>query len=385
MTAALSRLVRLLGSRRVAPTPTAARSRRRAARFALAGFVLAALGLHAVAFVVLDELRPGLRDPEYARRVRDLRQRIAENPGRPVVLVVGSSRAAMGVRPGEWEAVRPAAPGTPDPLIFNMSLLGGGPIMELMVLRRVYADGLRPDVALLEYWPPYLHSEGMWAEPDRIAPDRLYPADRQIVRDYFPDPEKTERQLWRYRWHPVWEARNRLLVQLAPRWLRHDKRIDWTWDTVDGWGWRPGFDYPPGPTPERAAMLGKCRDIYRPLFAHFKLSADADRAIREAVALARSHGSAVGFVYLPEASEFRNWYPPRVERLAREHLAGLSRELAVPVIDARLWADDGLLVDGFHLSRIGAATFTRKFGPAVAATFGGARPAQRRKRRGARC
>lgn len=357
--------------------PTAALpvwSRRKSARFALGSFVLAVLGLHAVAFVALDELRPGVRDPEYARRVRELRARIAENPGRPVVLVVGSSRAAMGVRPAEWEAVRPAILGQPDPLIFNMSLLGGGPIMELMVLRRAYADGLQPDVVLLEFWPPYLHSQGMWAETDRIAPDRLYPIDRQIVQDYFPDPGKVERQLRQYRWNPVWAARQRLLVQLLPKWLPNNKRMDWTWDTVDGWGWKPGFDYPPGPTPERTAMLGQCHDIYRPLFHSYRVSPDALRAIREAVELARSHGAHVGFVFMPEASEFRSWYPPRVERLAREHLTNLSRELAVPVIDARLWMDDGLFVDGFHLSRIGAAEFTRKFGPAVAATFAGVRP-----------
>src|SRR5262249_46331944 len=149
---------------------------------------------------------------------------------------------------------------------------------------------------------------------------------------------------------------------------------EWVWDDVDAWGWKPGFDFPPGLTPERAAMLGKCRDIYKPLFDNFRISPSADRAIREAVAVARNHGAKGGFVHLPEASEFRGWYPPGADRLAREHLAALSRELAVPVIDARTWMDDGLFVDGFHLSRIGAAAFTRKLGPAIAATFPEARP-----------
>ena len=54
--------------------------------------------------------------------------------------------------------------------------------------------------------------------------------------------------------------------------------------------------------------------------------------------------------------------------------AAISRELAVPVINAREWMDDGLFVDGFHLSRIGAGEFTRKLGPAVAAAFPGFRP-----------
>ena len=71
----------------------------------------------------------------------------------------------------------------------------------------------------------------------------------------------------------------------------------------------------------------------------------------------------------PEASEFRGWVPPAVEQMCRTHLAGLCRELDVPLIDGRLWLADGYLVDGFHLSRVGAAEFTRRFGPAVAATF----------------
>ena len=186
---------------------------------------------------------------------------------------------------------------------------------------------------------------------------------------HVPDPAPVERQVRLNHWNPFWASRHRLLVQLFPKWLPNDKRIDWTWDGVDAWGWKAGFDFPPGPTAERAAMLGRCRDIYRPLFEDYHISPGADRALREAVAVVREHGAAVGLVYLPESGEFRSWYPPAAETLAREHLAALARDLAVPVIDARTWMDDGLLVDGFHLSRTGAAVFTRKLGPAVAATF----------------
>ena len=47
----------------------------------------------------------------------------------------------------------------------------------------------------------------------------------------------------------------------------------------------------------------------------------------------------------------------------------LSRELAVPVIDARDWVDERLFADGFHLSRAGAAAFTARLGPVIATTF----------------
>jgi hypothetical protein len=63
--------------------------------------------------------------------------------------------------------------------------------------------------------------------------------------------------------------------------------------------------------------------------------------------------------------------PPAVDRASRAHLDTLCRELDIPLIDARHWLADGYLVDGFHLSRIGATEFTRRFGPAVADTFPG--------------
>jgi len=119
----------------------------------------------------------------------------------------------------------------------------------------------------------------------------------------------------------------------------------------------------------RALRVRHCEKIYRPQFQGFSIHPLADKALRETVNLARSNGAKVAFAYLPEATEFRSWMPPEVDRLAQDHLARLRRELDVPLIDARRWLPDGYLVDGFHLSRVGAVEFTRKFGPAVAATF----------------
>lgn len=375
----LSTMPRFLGSlfgSRPSRTPTVPRPpRRRRLRVARAGvlwfaFALVALNVGALYLLAL----PQYRDPEYGRRAVSLRQRLRENPGRPLTVVIGSSRAAMGVRPGEWESTRPNDPASPDPLLFNLSTLGGGPVMELMTVRRLYADGFRPDVILLEFWPPFLHWDGGWEEPARIPADRLRWMDRPVVGDYFSDPERLEREMvWR-RTSPLFANRERLLVQALPRWLPHTKRIDWSWDDMDGWGWKPGSDLAPGLGAERDRLHGACADIYRPLFENYRVSKKADRAFRETVRLAKANGAAVGFVFLPESSEFRKQYPERVSRLAREHLDAMSRDLDVPVIDCRKWMDDAFIVDGFHLSRTGASEFTRKFGPAVASAFAGPSP-----------
>lgn len=354
--------------RPIPPPPPRARPRR-SARSAVVWCAAVFVALHVLAVVMLDDLWPRLRDPEYGIRVEHLKARITENPGRPVVLVIGSSRVSMGLRPAAWEQTRPDVPGHPDPLLFNMSLVGSGPLIELMCLRRVYADGFRPDAVVFEYWPPFLREDGPFYEPDRIDHNRLFPYDRPFVDEYFSKAEETERKMRADRSNPLYHSRHRLVAQVCPRWQPWDKRMEMAWANLDPWGWMPGLDeYPPIPA-QRKIRLEHCEKIYRGQFFGYSIDPLANRALREAVALARANGAKVAFTYLPEASEFRSWMPAEVNRIGRENLDRLCRELDVPLIDARLWMGDDYLVDGFHLSRQGAAEFTRRFGPAVAATL----------------
>jgi hypothetical protein len=347
-------------------TPGPAGGRDRSARVAIIAFAVAFLGLSALVLLALDDAR--LRDPEYGRREANLKARLAEHPGRPLVLVLGSSRAAMGVCPAAWEETRPGGPA--DPLVFNMALLGGGPVMQLLVLKRVLAAGVRPAAVVVEYWPAFLREDGPYEEAARIDPTRLGPGDRELVRDYFPDPAATAETIRKARRNPVSGFRRRFVSLVAPSWLPWDKRQDLAWHGLDRWGWLPGLeDDPTAAAANRAARLAQCGTVYHRQFADHRIHPTADRALREVVATARGHGAKVAFAFLPEATEFRGWYPAGVERAAREHLTGLCRELVVPLIDAREWMPDGSMTDGFHLSRSGAAAFTRRLVPAVAAAL----------------
>lgn len=349
-------------------TPTARRVGRVSARRVVIWTAATFLGLNVGLVLVMDVLWPEVRDPEYGRRVKYLKARMAEHPTRPAVVVIGSSRCAMGVRPDVWETARPNTPS--DPLLFNMSLAGSGPLMELFCLRRLYADGVKPDAVVLEYWPPFLREDGPYWEIDRIDHHRCYWSDRPFVREFSRDPDGFEREMVRCRTNPFSEHRHHLLAQVVPSWLPWYRRIDPMFAGLDRWGWLPGLDVPNPPEPKmRQARLNHCEKVYRQQFDGYSIHPLADRGLRDAVALARENGAKVAFTYLPESSEFRGWMPPAVEQAGREHLATLCRELGVPLIDGRLWLADGYLVDGFHLSRVGAAAFTRQFGPAVAATF----------------
>jgi len=330
-------------------------------------FFVALVGLHLTAAVAMEVACPQVRDPEYGRRVDYLRQRVAEHPGRPLVVVVGSSRGCMAVKPDSWEAVRPG--GARDPLLFNLSTVGAGPIQELLTVRRLNADGVRPAVVLVEYWPPLLRQDSDHGEADRIEARRLFLRDRPVIRDYFPDPASIEHRMWAARVDVFRENRDRLLVQTDPQWLVRPRRIDCPWAGLDDWGWLPAMDVPPGDTVIRSRFLEHFRPQYLERFTGYTIHPSSDRALREIVALVRAAGVQVGFIYLPESSEFRSWYPPEVEEAGRAYLADLSRELDVPVIDARTWMADGYLIDGFHLTRVGAAKFTERLGPAVVAAF----------------
>jgi hypothetical protein len=368
MSATLSAPARTFKLRVVAliTAPLAASRARAKPQAALLWFVAIALALHLVALVALDAPWPALRDPEYALRLSRLRARTAEYPARPLVAVVGTSRACMGVAPGAWEAARPGT--AADPLVFNFSTVGAGPIQQLVTVRRLFADGARPAVVLLEYWPPVMRQDGRYDEQDRID-RRLRYDDLPVVRGYFPDPARAERLMLETRANPIYANRDRWTVRAVPTWLAPHLRADITWRGLDPWGYLPGPDVKPHDAATRQTFLDHYRDDFRKRFDGFTVHANSDRALREAAAVARANGAQVGFLFLPESSEVRGWYTPDAETAGRSHLAALARDLGAPVIDAREWMADNLLADGHHLSRVGATAFTARLGPAVRAAF----------------
>ena len=344
-------------------------TRKQRSRTTITYFALAFLALNGIALLAMDVLRPELRDPEYGRRTKKLQARIAENPTRPVVIVIGSSRAAMGITPAAWEQIRPNGE-RPDPLLFNMSLVGSGPVIELFCLQRLYNDGFKPAAVIFEYWPAFLREDGPYWELGRLDANRYFRSDRPFVREFSRDLPRTEREINAARWNPIFENRFRWVNQAVPSWLPWTRRMDVTWTGVDDWGWLPGVDQGnlEGPI-TREVRLKHCEKIYREQFTDYTIDPIATHALHEAVALARKNGAKVAFTWLPESSEFRTWMPPAVEAMSRDHLAKLCRELDVPLIDGRSVLADEFLADGFHLTRTGAEEFTRRFGPAVAATF----------------
>src|SRR4051812_9913784 len=103
---------------------------------------------------LVETAHPELTDPRYGCRLRTLQARRAAEPHRPLVLALGSSRTEVGLRP---ELMPPSTDG---PLVFNLARGGTSQVMNLLTLRRLLADGVRPDWLLLEVLPACLAEEG---------------------------------------------------------------------------------------------------------------------------------------------------------------------------------------------------------------------------------
>jgi len=342
--------------------PFKIRSRRRAAR-AVLGFLGIYFAVHFGFLIWLDYGPPRVRDPEYGKRISRAKSRAKEPSDRPVVLVIGSSRTSMGVRPSVL------ADDPTSPRLVNVSLAGSGPVMERMALRRALDDGLKPDAVIVEFWPAFLRENGTYHEEARIDPSRLRPVDSTIVLDYFRDPKNVEKVRRQYLFSPIYAHRKSIMNQASPGWLGYGQRSDALWEKIDDWGWLPGKT---GATPmELRGARNAAAGYYVPLFANYEVSPVADQALRDLVKDCRDRGIPVALFYLPEAAEFRTFMPSAVQSQADSYLAAICEELKLPLIDARGWTADDELIDGFHLTQSGAEQTTRKLGPAVTAAFPG--------------
>ena len=123
------------------------RQPRREVLWFLAGFAIC----QAILAVAVEAWLDRVRDPEFAAKVERLRARRVEQPDRPLILVLGSSRAEFGLYSDDLSATA----GPSSPLIFNFAVGGCGPLLQQVFLERLLKEGLRPDFVFVEV-PPLL-------------------------------------------------------------------------------------------------------------------------------------------------------------------------------------------------------------------------------------
>lgn len=333
---------------------SSSRSTARQAVLAGIGFVvLLNVGMN----LALDTVKPEWRDPEYGHRLKELRHLHAAAPSRPLVVALGSSRPQMGLSPRDLGL----GEGPYDPLVYNFSAAGCGPVHELLNLRRLLDAGIRPDFLLVEVLRPVLAGNG--PAEKLIHPARLGYADLKRLEPYCDDPESLKREWVHLRMTPWYSLRLNLMSHWGGSMLHWKSRQDFMWKQMRGQGWLPYF-FAEIPPEKRAQGIADARAQYADYFRQYSISPLSDRAYHDLLAECRKQGIHVAFFVMPESSIFRSWYPPGAEAQASAYLQSLSQEFSVPIFDASAWLPDvSAFADGHHLMRHGAEAFSRRFGP----------------------
>jgi len=315
---------------------------RRALGWGLACYVACQLAFSAV-----------LYDPEYQWRQEALETRLAADPHRPLLLVMGSSRTLMAfsaelLPPMRTTSGQPALP-------FNFSHAAAGPVMNLMDLRRLLREGIHPDWLVLEMMPPFLAGEGF----DALTAD-LGARDLPLLQHYV-SPWMLYGKYALARLLTDHRHQLEFIRRHGPAWILGEKK-----GPESGHGPLGGFAVSASIDPDqRARRTDLMRRQYAPTLQEYELSPAGDRATHALLELCRREHIRLVLLLMPEASAFRSWYPPRARTTLSQYLDHISREFDVPVVDARTWVADEDFMDGHHVLRGGQAAFTSRLGREV--------------------
>jgi hypothetical protein len=283
-----------------------------------------------------------------------LRQLVARDPDRPLLLMLGSSRACWAFRAGVLDGM-PDSDGRPLH-VYNFGIPATGPIYELFYLRDMLAEGIRPRFVLIEFLPPLLcepqrgalTEEGMTGFEDLSASRLLQWAP------YLHRPGKRVRAWLESRIAP-WYAFRRG-IQLDLKCLLEGEPFP-SYPAVDDWGWTLLTPLP-WPAEERERRLEVAKGGYAPGLSRFRLGKKPAQALRELLDLCRREQIPAALVVMPESSQFRSWYSDAAKTAIRGLLDELSQTYGVEVIDAQCWLADDDFEDGHHALLHGANVFT---------------------------
>jgi hypothetical protein len=319
-----------------------------------------AVGLVALQFAFhspFAALFPQARDVEYGKKLARLKQvAAAKPPDRPLVVALGSSVTAMSFCP----AALPDRPGRP--VCYNFAINSCGVVVQNLCLRRLLAEGLRPDVVLIEFGPYFLHRpNNLVNDGEFIPPGRTERADLAVLDRYRPKPGTLRSDLRERDVLPWWGYRNNLQQWLDPETVPKAKRTDHLWRHTDRWGWEvlpemvaapSSFYLHPGPT----RFL---REFWQKLTA---AGPDPQMAAAycELADLCAREGIRPVVVISPECSFFRASYDPDGAKRLAALVERLRSVLGVVIVDARDWLADPEFVEGLHATPAGAHTFTTR-------------------------
>lgn len=301
--------------------------------------------------------QPRLADPEYGRKLACLRARRAERPDAPLLVALGSSRVALGLRPALLDESSRSSPQAP--LILNLGIMRCHPVGELMYLRRLLEDGVHPDGLLVEVFLPMLNlGPTQVFNPAEVS--RLRHSDVRLLRQYVSEPDALERRWLETQFTPWASHRLTLLNEALPGWLDRGYRFNQNWQGLDGWGWAALPQYARAPEgAERQRLIADVTGSWGPGMKTLQVSNMVDRAYRSLLVLCRDQRIAVSFLLMPEGSDFRSCYSAVALQDVDSKMKAWRDDYGAGIIDARRWCADSDFFEEVHLTHGGAAVFTK--------------------------
>jgi hypothetical protein len=353
LTAGIEPLLRP-GGRRAAHAHVAGAVRRRRARLAVACggllFLLFTLALEGAA----ETVRPEWRDPEYGRRLRQIRHWQKERPHRPVVLFVGSSRVQQGVSPAAMGFADEAG----SPLPYNLGVRGALPVAVWLQVARALDDDIRPRAVVVMIAANEIREARPAEEQLRRWPSRLSRADLRRLAPFAADPAALRRAAAEARRDP-WAARSELLIDdLLPLCELPANHFHHTaWARMDAYGFSPyPVEYADPGARERTRGAFLATQPATLDCPPGDVSARADRAV---LTRCRAEGVAAALCWAPESPSYRAIYAPRHRAADDAFAAALAAEFGVAVFPAPGHLGEGDFVDPVHLTPGGAEKYSR--------------------------
>ena len=299
---------------------------------------------------------PVLRDPDWGNRIVRLDELVDAKPHKPLLVVLGSSHTALGLRPDilmdTWSHAGES------PLVFNFSRLGNGPLFELLYLHRLLERGIRPDWLIVEIWPILLDDSALdGREDERLDIHRLQSGDWPVLARHSALHDRLFDKWWWDDLTPWYSQRSVLIGYFAPGWKPFEPFSDRLFAGLDPWGWREWKAMNRQRYRKEAARSIRS---WSNRLASLRISARADREMREILELCRQQTIAVSLLLMPESSDLRRSYSASSRRTLLGYLTTLGDEYGAPLIDTGDWAPDAAFGDADHLMASGADDFSRR-------------------------
>jgi hypothetical protein len=329
---------------------------RRALLFGLGTLALVQL----TAALLVTWWMPWLRQADYGHKVQRLEALQARKPARSLtILALGTSRTLGGLDGELAESVLQDRLGQPV-TVCNFGLPGGRPFTHLLTLRRLLADGHRPDFLIVEVIPVLLHADFPLDDTTEgyVSTVSLRRSELSYLAHYARGREVSRLDWWMQWLSPVHAYRNSFLAQIVPGVIPPAQRNQTL--KGDAWGWFPLRREKI--TPAMFALgLADARKSYAASLAQLEPGGDPLELLTTLLELCRREQIPTAMLLMPEGHTFRGWYGPGKLEHCRVLLNGLSHRFGIPVIDALEWIDsDAEYFDSHHLLASGAETFTRR-------------------------